>query len=129
MDIHDFSRKDIGDLGERVAAEYLLRNGFQILGRNIQLKIGELDIIALKDHCLHIIEVKSIVCSSFPGKDDTGYSPADNLHQRKIRTVRRAAQWYVAGVGWNGEWQIDAVLVWLREQDSMARVEYYPQIL
>jgi len=129
MDIHDFSRKDIGELGERVAAEYLFRNGFKVLGRNIQLRIGELDIVALKDDCLHIVEVKSLVCSSFPSKGYGAYSPADNLHQRKIRTVRRAGEWYVAGTGWDKEWQIDAVLVWLREPDGMARVEYYPQIL
>ncbi|MDB5245287.1 MAG: hypothetical protein JWN90_392 [Parcubacteria group bacterium] len=131
MDLSKSSRKDIGNLGERVAAEYLRRLGFTIVGRNVARKTGELDIIALSQNSLHIVEVKTVVCVEFSTIEtqDTGYDPAWNLHAYKIRKVRRTAEWYVADKKWEGEWQIDGALVWVRQRDGMARVRYYPQIL
>lgn len=130
MDIRGYTRKDIGNLGESVAAEYLRRQGFAVLGRNIARKWGELDIVARKEGCLHVIEVKSRVCSAFPGPSaDSAYGPSNNLHSGKIRTVARMAAWYVSFIGWEGEWQIDGALVWLRAHDGMARVRYLPQLL
>ncbi|MEO6536453.1 MAG: YraN family protein [Candidatus Paceibacterota bacterium] len=131
MNLSKSSRKDIGNLGERVAAEYLRRLGFSIIGRNIAFKTGELDVMALNENTLHIVEVKTVVCVEFPNLEsqDSGYDPAWNLHPYKIRKVRRTAEWYVADKNWEGEWQIDGALVWLRQSDGMARVRYYPQIV
>ena len=134
MDIHGWVRKDIGRLGETLAAEYLRRNGFSIIDRNVAYKTGELDIIARKGNTLHFIEVKTVMCREFPKVERAGnssvlYNPADNLHQYKIHKVARTAEWYMATTGWGGEVQIDGVLVWLRSPDGCGRVRYLPQIL
>lgn len=130
MGIHGYSSKDIGCLGEKVTAEYLRRQGFHIFGANIRAPFGELDIVAVKDKCLHVIEVKSLKCIEFPSPHALDYyDPGENLHPNKIRKVARMGNWYVGSLGWEGEWQVDAALVWLRERDGMARVRYYPQIL
>lgn len=130
MDIHNFSRKDIGALGEKLAAEYLRRQGFTIIARNIAWKTGELDVIAKIHETLHIVEVKTVVCENFPKdrNDDDEYGPESNLHAYKIHKVARTAEWYVLRYGWEGEWQIDGVLVWLRAHDGLARVRYLPEI-
>jgi hypothetical protein len=75
--------------------------------------------------------VKSIVCIEFPNDHSSreNYDPAVNLHPLKIRKVARTAEWYIADVDWEGEWQVDAALVWLRKHDGMAHVRYVPQIL
>ena len=52
-----------------------------------------------------------------------------NLHAYKIRNVVKTAEWYVAEHDWEGEWQVDAALVWLREGDGAAKVTYLPQIV
>jgi hypothetical protein len=52
-----------------------------------------------------------------------------NLHGGKIRKVARTAEWYLADIGWEGEWQLDAALVWRRERDGRCLVRYLPQIL
>ncbi len=131
MDISSKSRKEVGNLGENVAVEYFKRHGFSIRDRNIARKTGELDVIAEKENTLHFIEVKTIVTNEFPREDDNGdnYDPSLNLHGAKIRKVARTGEWYVLEKGWEGEWQVDGCLVWLRRRDGMAKVRYLPQIV
>jgi putative endonuclease len=130
MNLERYTRKDIGNLGERVTCEYLSKRGHLIVGRNIAAKTGELDVIAQKGNCLHFVEVKAVKCQEFSnGYSNTSYNPADNLHANKIRKVIKTAQWYIAHYGWEGEWQVDGALVWLRERDGLARIQYYPQVV
>lgn len=49
----------LGQLGEDRACRYLLRRGLNIIGRNVRLGRGELDIIAHSETELIFIEVKS----------------------------------------------------------------------
>ena len=131
MDISFYSRKEVGALGENVAAEYLKRHGFSIRDRNYVKKTGELDIIAEKEDTLHFVEVKTILTDRFPDENnpDDEYDPSLNLHETKIRKVARTGEWYVLEKNWEGEWQVDGCLVWLRRRDGMARVSYLPQIV
>ncbi|MDI6778106.1 MAG: YraN family protein [Patescibacteria group bacterium] len=45
-----YSKSEIGNLGEKIAADYLFRNGYEILETNFQnnlgYRVGELDIVA-----------------------------------------------------------------------------------
>lgn len=131
MDVSSKTRKEIGAIGENVAAEYLKRHGFRILDRNIARKTGELDVIAEKGSTLHFVEVKTNLVDEFLPEDHTGdaYDPSLNLHEAKIRKVARTGEWYVLEKGWEGEWQVDGCLVWLRRHDGMAKVRYLPQIV
>ena len=50
----------LGQVGEEIAANWLMNNGYRILDRNWKLKGSyELDIIAFKDNLIHFIEVKT----------------------------------------------------------------------
>ncbi len=130
MNTTNLSTRDRGAYGENVAAEYLRRHGFEICGRNIARKTGEIDIIAKKEDILHFVEVKSLRCTDFPtAKNKDIYKPSDNLHPNKLRKVARTAEWLVAEEGWEGEWQIDAVLVWIRDGDNHSLVRFVPCIL
>lgn len=131
MNITSKSRKEIGTLGESIAAEYLTRHGFKVCARNIARKTGELDLVAQKGGTLYLIEVKTMLADALPTASATRdeYDPSLNLHAAKIHRVARTAEWYVAETGWEGEWQVDGCLVWLRRSDGMARVRYLPQIV
>src|SRR3989338_9532555 len=132
MDLSSKTRKEVGAFGEKVAAEYLRRHGFRIRDRNVARKIGELDIIAEKEDTLHFVEVKTVLAEDFPLAENKGedrYDPSLNLHETKVRKVARTGEWYVLEKKWEGEWQVDGCLVWLRRRDCMARVNYLPQIL
>ena len=131
VDLSAKSREEVGALGERVASEYLRRHGFRIIDRNVARKTGELDLVARKEEVLHFIEVKTMLAEESPderyARDE--YDPSLNLHEAKIRRVARTGEWYAAESDWEGEWQVDGCLVWLRRRDGMVRVRYLPQIV
>lgn len=131
MDIASQDRKQVGALGEKIAAEYARRRGMRIVARNVARKTGEIDIIAKKGETLHFIEVKTLVVTNLPEERQTDdrYDPSANIHEAKIRRIARTAEWYVANIDWDGEWQVDAALVWIRKGDGKAKVTYLPQIL
>ncbi|MDP2655858.1 MAG: YraN family protein [bacterium] len=132
MDISSFTSKEVGNLGESVACEYLKRHGFKIRDRNYVKKTGELDVIAEKENTLHFVEVKTVLAEEFPLAENKGedvYDPSLNLHQAKVRKVARTGEWYVLEKKWEGEWQVDGCLVWLRRRDGIARINYLPQIV
>lgn len=138
MNLSSSTRKETGALGEKVAAEYLRRHGFTLIDRNVARKTGELDLIMRLEDTLHFVEVKTILTDEFPDsaeasrgtpQDYDRYDPSLNLHPQKIRKVARTAEWYVLERGWEGDWQVDGALVWLRRRDGMAKVSYLPQIV
>jgi putative endonuclease len=49
----------LGKKGEDIAADFLLKNGYEILERNWRTGRDEIDIIARKDNLLVIVEVKT----------------------------------------------------------------------
>jgi putative endonuclease len=52
-------RRRLGQLGEQLAAEHLVRRGFEIVERNYRTRWGELDIVAYDGRILAFCEVKS----------------------------------------------------------------------
>lgn len=49
----------LGQKGEKAAAAFLARRGFDIIERNWRCGAGEVDIIATEDESLHFVEVKT----------------------------------------------------------------------
>ncbi|MEK7144560.1 MAG: hypothetical protein AAB794_01730, partial [Patescibacteria group bacterium] len=73
-----------------------------------------------------------VLAEEFPLAENKGedvYDPSLNLHAAKVRKVARTGEWYVLEKKWEGEWQVDGCLVWLRRRDGIARVNYLPQIV
>jgi putative endonuclease len=53
------ANKSLGKKGEDAALEYLLSQGYTILGRNLRPGKVEVDILAAKDDVIAVVEVKS----------------------------------------------------------------------
>jgi putative endonuclease len=75
-------RRRIGQLGERLAARSLERNGYRIVERNYRTRDGEIDIVARRGQTLIFCEVKTVVVRQ------TGNGPAFALEA--VRTTKRA---------------------------------------
>ena len=54
-----YENREIGNLGENIAAKYLESSGYHILDRNFRARQGELDIIAVDNDELVFVEVKT----------------------------------------------------------------------
>lgn len=52
------SKKYLGKRGEDYAVQFLGNQDHKIIARNFKTKLGEIDIISLKDSCIHFYEVK-----------------------------------------------------------------------
>lgn len=55
----------MGKLGEELACKYLENNGYRILRKNYRIKFTEIDIIAISNRTLIIVEVKTRKNSNF----------------------------------------------------------------
>lgn len=81
------SNKSKGENGEKIAAGYLLENGFTILEKNWRHHHLEVDIIASKAGLLHIVEVKTRHGLRF-GR------PEESITKDKMRFLKNAAEAY-----------------------------------
>lgn len=83
--------KELGDIGENMACEYLVKNGYKILGRNYRINFGEIDVIAKKkglfaDKTIHFVEVKSL---SYSDKD---FFPEQRVDYKKQNKYKRLVE-------------------------------------
>ena len=58
-------RKAVGELGEKMAKEYLQEKGYQIMETNFRCREGEIDIIAQDKDYLVFVEVRTRKGSGF----------------------------------------------------------------
>lgn len=78
------SRRELGRLGERLAEDFLRRQGFRILARNLHLRHAELDLLALEARTLCFVEVRL--------RRSLGLgSAAESVTPRKQRRIAAAA--------------------------------------
>ena len=79
---------EYGHTGEELAVDYLRQQGYTILDVNWRSGHREIDIVAEKEECLVIVEVKS--------RRNTDYGrPEDAVSPRKIPRIVLAADAYV----------------------------------
>jgi putative endonuclease len=74
----------VGAYGERLAARYLAESGMQILDRNWRCDQGEIDIVAMDERALVIVEVKTRRTLAFG-------SPIEAVTPAKAARLRRLA--------------------------------------
>lgn len=79
---------ELGKLGEDLAADFLQKNGYEILHRNWIFQKAEIDIIAQKDETLAIVEVKTRSSIDFG-------LPQDFVKPKKIQSLVKAVNQYV----------------------------------
>lgn len=83
------NKRGFGSLGETIAADYLLNNGFVILDRNYRSgRFGEIDIIASENEYICFIEVKTRTGSLFG-------TPSEAVGYEKRQKIKALAWAYI----------------------------------
>jgi len=101
-------KKDLGDLGEKIAEKYLKDKGYKVLDKNFRYsKLGELDIIAEKSNNIFFVEVKTRKKTG-PG----GFLPEDNITYAKQKKLIKLSQIYLSKHKlFDRSWQIDILAI------------------
>jgi len=104
-------KKNLGDIGEKIAENYLKEKGYKILDRNFRYsKLGELDIIGQKDNNIYFFEVKAR-----KKKHLSNFLPEDSITYQKQKKLVKLAQIYLSknppAGGSDNPWQIDVLAI------------------
>ncbi len=111
------NRKETGALGEKIAAEFLQKNGYYILTKNYRCPEGEIDIIAERQETLVFIEVRTKRSWRFG-------SPEESITQIKKERLKTLAERYgQEHEGLPSNWRIDLVAVEIGQGDRVKRIE------
>ena len=97
-------RLAVGRAGERVAAGFLEKRGYRVVGSGFLARRGELDLVCRHGDRLVIVEVKA-------RSSDRYGSPAEAVGERKRRALAAAAAEYRALAGWSGPIDFEVVSV------------------
>lgn len=95
---------ETGRMGERAAAEFLRRAGYEICALNWRCGRYELDIVARKGGFVHFVEVKT-------RRADGLTPPEAAITPQKFRALTQAALHYMALTGEQDEAQFDLAAV------------------
>jgi putative endonuclease len=77
-----------GHLGEKLAIEFILEKGYQLLHTNWRYSHWEVDVIASKNEVLHFFEVKTRTSKKFG-------NPEDKVDKKKMENLVGAAEEYL----------------------------------
>jgi len=125
------TKRQIGNIGEDAATEFLQRKGFDIVERNYLRPWGEIDIIAVKGETVRFVEVKA-VSREMAGdvtRENEGYRPEEQVHPAKLKKLARTAELYMNERNDQRDYQIDVVGVFLDHARRIARCRLYEQVL
>lgn len=99
--------KEIGKIGELIAQRYLISNDYNIRHTNWHHGHKELDIVAVKDNVLVIVEVKT-------RKTDYWEEPKEAVRRKKQRMMIDAADAYVINFNLDMDVQFDIISIVLQ---------------
>ena len=117
----------IGQIGESIAAQYLLNNKYSVLQKNVRFIWGEIDIIArAKDKTLVFVEVKALRVFHAGVKHQENsftdcFTPEENLHFSKLEKVKKTSQLYANAnpelINKEKGWRIDLLAIEINHQN------------
>ena len=82
-----------GSFGEEIASKYLQNKGYKIISRNYRLpRWGEIDIIAMSEGYLCVVEVRSLHSGQFE-------DPILSVTENKKRILLRSAKYFLENEG------------------------------
>lgn len=82
-------KREVGSRGEQLAVRFLKKNGYKILQRNYQCKLGEIDVVCYDHGTITFVEVKTRY-------SDTYGPPELSVTEDKKRRIVKVAMHYVA---------------------------------
>lgn len=105
-----------GKEGEDLAADFLSRQGYEIVVRNFRYKRSEIDLIVRKNNWLVFVEVKMRSSDAF------GY-PEEFVDYKKAKNIVYGAEQYTFENNYNGNVRYDVVAITM--QDGVPDLKHF----
>jgi len=117
------TNRNVGDLGEDRACEYLISEGHKIVDRNYATKFGEIDIITKRAGVIFFVEVKA-------GKGNSWVQPEELITQQKLRRLLKTVEMYFLNnkIKENQEWQLDGISLLLDSRGKVIKLKHLENI-
>jgi putative endonuclease len=116
------NKKETGQEGENLAANFLVAKGYEIVARNYRYRKGEIDLIVQKDDWLLFVEVKTRSATNFG-------EPESFVNMKQLNRIIDAAEAYIYANDWQGHIRFDIVSIkvggWEAEIDHFEDVVNY----
>ena len=111
--------REVGRIGETVAAEYLIQKSYEIIECNYSTRFGEIDLVVRDKDILIFVEVKT--------KKGLGFgTPEEMLTSGKYQRVKRMATVYLNGR--DVPCRIDMIAVVLDVNNQAVSLKHYPNV-
>lgn len=111
-------RREIGNLGEKLALELLKAKGYRVKCKNFRTPFGELDIVATHRGSIVFVEVRTRTTSSLG-------PPFLSVTRIKQAHIIKNALFYLKRYGCiDSNWRIDVVSVKLDSERALENIEH-----
>ena len=114
-------KKRLGEYGENLAADFLIRKGCKILDKNFRISCGEIDLIAESGDELLFIEVKTRTDSLL------GY-PELAVDWQKLQKITQTAQYYIQNRKLNKFWRLDIISIEINRAKKSAKITWFKNV-
>jgi len=102
-------QQEVGDKGEQIAANYLLKLGYIILCKNFRAKKSEIDIICKEGNTIVFVEVKTRSSIKF------GH-PEEFVDTAKSAKIIEGAESYMRENNWDGAIRFDIISILIKNE-------------
>jgi putative endonuclease len=117
-------KRQIGNLGEKLAKKFLKKKGYKIIKENYLKREGEIDLIAVDKEDLVFIEVKT------RKKGSTYGWPEEAVDYSKQKKLIKTAQKYLYDYrGPLKNFRIDVISVEIDKEENKAFIKHFENIL
>ncbi|MGN0595557.1 MAG: YraN family protein [Hominimerdicola sp.] len=109
--------RSIGNFGEDVVCDFLVRHGYEILARNYTIRGGEIDIIAKKGETIAFVEVKTRMENSLTTGEEA-------ITESKKKHIIKTAQCFFDKLEEPCDCRFDVAVVQVHDK-KVKRLKYY----
>lgn len=113
-------KQRLGNFGETLAYNYLVKRGYKILAKNYKSSYHEVDIIAKIKEKYVFVEVKT----RESGLED----PENALNYYKTNNLKKLMSAYLAKRPWINEFQLDLIAIRFNKNTKIANIRHYKEI-
>mgnify|MGYP000886980356 FL=1 len=107
----------LGDWGEKLAADYLIKHGWKILARNFHSRYGEIDIISCKGGIISFVEVKT-------RREHAMVSPMEAITPQKQHKMIMTSETWLLQYPSDLQPRFDAIGIEVEPNDMVGKIQY-----